>query len=160
MDSRVSSNCAPFVLRRIRPANELAGYHSAGRRHGRPGMAVCAGRRPHDSPLLQQLGGLPRPRLSQEPLDRPHRHSREGGNPGEWFGFSLGPRLRGGDERANFDRENVPKPGSVLLDNASYSRAIEAHGREQRIALDGELAREGAGLVLRSARNFRVREEV
>jgi hypothetical protein len=48
--------------------------------------------------------------LSQEPLDRPHRHSREGGNPGEWLGFSLGPRLRGGDEGGQLSLAVVLKP--------------------------------------------------
>ncbi len=72
------------------------------------------------------------------------------------------------------ESDDLPTGGSVVvacpiegrmrrvratLDNTSYPRAIEAHGREQRIALDGELVREGAGLVLRSARNFRVPEE-
>jgi hypothetical protein len=57
-------------------------------------------------------------RLSQEPQDRPHCHSREGGNPGEWFGFSLGPRLRGGDVGGRIGpcgRPKTPAPRFLRL---------------------------------------------
>lgn len=40
-----------------------------------------------------------------------------------------------------------------------YARALEAHGQERQVVLEGDLTREGASLVLRNPRYFGIREE-
>lgn len=45
------------------------------------------------------------------------------------------------------------------LDSAGYARAVDAHRHDRQIALDGDLAREGVGWLLRNARNVRIRED-